>query len=119
MARLSVVFFLLIGLGSSAQSKLSAVDSNMVKLLFFEGLKEKLNENYERANESFMKIIAINPENAAVHYEIASINFKLRNWAVTEMAVKKAISLEPKNVWYPRLLAEWSRRKKYWPEISN
>ena len=113
------VFFLLIALHSSAQPKLTAADSNMVKLFFFEGLRDKMNENYEKANESFMKIIAMNPENAAVHYEIALINFKQRNWAVSEMAVKKAISLDPKNGWYQRLLTELTRKRKDWPEMSN
>ena len=119
MRQLFFIFFVLIVLQSSAQTKLSAVDSNMVKLFFFEGLKEKMNENYERANESFMKIIAMNPENAAVHYEIALINFKQRNWAVAEMAVKKAISLDPKNGWYQRLLTELTKKRKEWPEMSN
>jgi len=119
MARFVFVCLFLAGLQSSAQTKLSAVDSNMVKQFFFEGLKEKMNENYERANESFMKIVAMNPENAAVHYEIALINFKQRNWAVAEMAVKKAISIDPKNTWYQRLLTEMTKKRKEWPEMSN
>ena len=119
MARLIFISLLFITLNASAQTKLSAMDSNMVKLFFFDGLREKMNENYERANESFMKIIAMNPENAAVHYEIALLNFKQRNWAVSEMAVKKAISLDPKNGWYQRLLTELTKKRKDWPEMSN
>ena len=119
MARFVVVCLLLAGLQSSAQIKLSAADSNMVKQFFFEGLKEKMNENYERANESFMKIVAMNPENAAVHYEIALINFKQGNWAVSEMAIKKAISIDPGNTWYQRLLTDVVKKKKEWPETSN
>ena len=66
---------LLSGMFSFGQSD-TALDSNAVKGLFFAGLREKLNENYARAAENFNKILSIDPDNAAVHYEIAVLSYR-------------------------------------------
>ncbi len=40
------------------QPVLSVLDSNVIKTLFFAGLKDKMNENYPKALESFKKLVA-------------------------------------------------------------
>jgi len=89
----------------------SALDSMAVKTLFFAGLKEKLNENYPKAAENFDKLLKIDPNNSAAYFEIATLNFRQNKLMESEMAIKKATSLSPGNLWYWKLLAELYKRK--------
>lgn len=100
------------GLSAVAQQPVSPVlDSNAVKNLFFAGLREKLNENYSKAGESFNKILTIDPNNAAVHYEIANLNYRQNKLEEAEVSIKKSVALDANNLWYWKLLAELYKRK--------
>jgi tetratricopeptide (TPR) repeat protein len=100
------------GLSVVAQQPVKPVlDSNAVKNLFFAGLREKLNENYSKAGESFNKILTIDPNNAAVHYEIASLNYRQNKLEEAELSIKKSVALDASNLWYWKLLAELYKRK--------
>lgn len=87
------------------------VDSNAIKTLFFAGLRDKLNEDYSKASESFNKIIILDPKNAAVYYEIAVVNYRQNNLFEAETAIKKATALDGNNTWYWMLMAELYKRK--------
>ena len=100
------------GLSVVAQQPVNPVlDSNAVKTLFFAGLREKLNENYSKAGESFNKILTIDPNNAAVHYEIANLNYRQNKLEEAEVSIKKSVALDANNLWYWKLLAELYKRK--------
>jgi tetratricopeptide (TPR) repeat protein len=100
------------GLSAVAQQPVNPVlDSNAVKTLFFAGLREKLNENYSKAGESFNKILTIDPNNAAVHYEIANLNYRQNKLEEAEISIKKSVALDANNLWYWKLLAELYKRK--------
>ena len=100
------------GLSAVAQQPVNPVlDSNAVKTLFFAGLREKLNENYSKAGESFNKILTIDPNNAAVHYEIANLNYRQNKLEEAEVSIKKSVALDANNLWYWKLLAELYKRK--------
>jgi len=88
-----------------------AVDSNAIKTLFFAGLRDKLNENYAKAGESFGRILAMDPENAAANYEMAVISFRQNKLLDAEIAIKRATATDAENIWYWRLLAELYKRK--------
>lgn len=88
-----------------------AVDTAMVKTLFFAGLREKLNEDYSKANEVFNKILVLDGNNAAVYYEIAVVNYRQNNLLDAEMAIKKATTLDANNTWYWMMMAELYKRK--------
>lgn len=101
------------GLSAVAQQPavLAKADSNAIKTLFFEGLRDKLNENYGKATESFNKIIALDPNNAAVFYEIATLNYRQNKLKEAETAIQRAVVLDAENVWYWKMLAELYKRK--------
>jgi tetratricopeptide (TPR) repeat protein len=94
------------GMQAVAQHAVSPRDSSVIKQLFFEGLRDKLNENYERSSESFSRITAIDAGNAAAWYEMALLNFRQNKMPEAEMAIKTAVDLEQDNLWYWKLLAE-------------
>ena len=94
------------------QTKLEArLDTAIVKSLFFAGLQDKLSENYVKAAESFNKILAIDPDNAAVYFELATVNYRQNKMQEAEAAIKKATELETNNVWYWKFLVEMYKRK--------
>jgi tetratricopeptide (TPR) repeat protein len=100
------------GLPVAAQQPVPGrVDSNVVKTLFFAGLREKLNENYVKAAESFNKIITLDASNAAVYYELATLNYRQNKLVEAETAIKRAVALDTGNIWYWKLLAELYKRK--------
>lgn len=87
------------------------VDSNAIKTLFFAGLRDKLSEDYNKANESFTKILSLDPNNDAAYYEIAVLNYRQNKLFEAEMAIKKATAANGNNIWYWMLMAELCKRK--------
>jgi len=94
-----------------------AVDSSAIKTLFFAGLKDKMNENYPRAMDNFNKVLAMDNSNAAVYYEIATLNFRQNKLRESEVAIKRATSLDTNNLWYWKLLAELYKRNGNMDEL--
>lgn len=86
-------------------------DNNVIKTLFFAGLRDKLKEDYAKAGESFGKILELDPDNAAAHYEVAVINFRQNKPLEAEIAIRKAVAIDANNLWYWRLLSELYKRK--------
>ncbi len=108
--------FLLVMLGYvpglfAQQPVAPGVDSNFIKTLYFAGLRDKLSEDYSKANDNFNKILALDPNNAAVLYEIAVVNYRQNNLYEAEVAIKKATTLEANNIWYWIMMAELYKRK--------
>lgn len=108
--------FLMVLLGYApvvvAQKPIASVaDTTLIKTLYFAGLRDKLNEDYSKANEVFNKILQLDDKNAAVYYEIAVVNYRQNNLIEAEMAIKKATALDANNTWYWMLMAELYKRK--------
>ncbi|MBC7565960.1 MAG: tetratricopeptide repeat protein [Pedobacter sp.] len=87
------------------------LDSAIVKSLFFAGLQDKLSENYVKAAENFNRILVIDPNNAAVYFELATVNYRQNRMQEAEFAIKKATELETNNIWYWKFLVEMYKRK--------
>ncbi|MGF1923782.1 MAG: tetratricopeptide repeat protein [Bacteroidia bacterium] len=85
-------------------------DSNIIKELFFTGLKEKMLENYVNATASFNKIVELDPKNDAALFELATVNLRQNKLLESEILIKRAISLNPENSWYYRLQSEIYKR---------
>lgn len=106
--------FVLLGFASGLFAQRPAshlLDSNHIKTLYFSGLREKLNEDYNKANQIFNEILVLSPNNAAVHYEIAIVNYRQNKLYEAEAAIKKATALEADNIWYWMMSAELYKRK--------
>ncbi|MFC4722928.1 tetratricopeptide repeat protein [Geojedonia litorea] len=68
--------------------------------LFFEALKQKGIENYQRAVDALLKCINLKSTDAVVFYELGKNYNLLKNFGAAEDALKKAIAKEPDNEWY-------------------
>ncbi|WP_338732206.1 tetratricopeptide repeat protein [Mangrovimonas cancribranchiae] len=67
---------------------------------FFEALKQKGIENYDRAVEALKKCLNIKSDVAVVYYELGKNYNKLKNFGAAEDALKEAVSMDEDNEWY-------------------
>lgn len=68
--------------------------------LFFEALKQKAIENYDRAVVALLKCIDIDDTKSVLYFELGKNYKHLKNFGEAEQAFKKAINKEPGNEWY-------------------
>ncbi|MBC7758430.1 MAG: tetratricopeptide repeat protein [Phormidesmis sp. FL-bin-119] len=85
---------------------LNQKDSLQVKELYFEGLHEKLMENYPQAAVSFNKVLDIDPANDAAMYELANMSFAQNKPTEAERLIRNAVTVAPDNEWYWSFLSE-------------
>lgn len=67
---------------------------------FYEALKQKGIENYDKALQSLEKCLIKEPNSAVIYNEIGKNYLSLKNFPEAEKAFLKATQLEPKNRWY-------------------
>lgn len=87
-----------------------ARDSNIIRELFFKGIKEKMVDNYAAAQSSFTKITQLDQNNDAAYFELANIGIRQQKYLEAEIAIKKALTINSRNPWYFRLQAELYKR---------
>ena len=67
---------------------------------FFEALKQKGIENYDRAVTSLLQCINLESTHPIVFFELGKNYVMLKNFGAAEDAFKKAIALDEENEWY-------------------
>ncbi|WP_400075874.1 tetratricopeptide repeat protein [Winogradskyella sp. R77965] len=67
---------------------------------FFEALKQKGIENYDRAIDALQKCLNLNSKLPVIYFELGKNYNKLKNFGAAEENLKKAISMQPDNVWF-------------------
>ncbi|NNK82900.1 MAG: tetratricopeptide repeat protein [Flavobacteriaceae bacterium] len=67
---------------------------------FFEALKQKGIENYDRAVKALLKCAELRDSEAVVYYELGKNYVMLKNFGKAEESLKKAINIDPNNEWY-------------------
>ncbi len=110
--KIFLILYFLFGIFIIPQTALSQIDYNKVnqddlgevddKLqeLFFEALKQKGIENYDKAAQILLKCIEIDDDQSVFYYELGKNYNKLKNFGEAEDALKEAIKDEPSNEWY-------------------
>lgn len=67
---------------------------------FYEALKQKAIENYDKAIVSLEKCLQKEPNNPEIHYQLGINYLAQKNYVEAENAFQKAVDLEPKQRWY-------------------
>jgi tetratricopeptide (TPR) repeat protein len=67
---------------------------------FYEALKQKGIENYDRSVEALLKCIELDNSVAVLYFELGKNYSLLKNFGDAEDALKKAVSKEPDNEWF-------------------
>ncbi|AXP80547.1 tetratricopeptide repeat protein [Mariniflexile rhizosphaerae] len=68
--------------------------------LFYEALKQKGIENYDRSVDALLKCIELDNSVPVLYYELGKNYMKLKNFGAAEDALKKAVSKAPDNEWF-------------------
>lgn len=68
--------------------------------LFYEALKQKGIENYDRAAEALQKCIEIDNSVPVLYFELGKSYNKLKNFGAAEGAFKEAVDKDPDNEWF-------------------
>lgn len=77
-----------------------ALETDNFQEAYYESLKQKGIENYDRAIESLEKCLKIQPENPVIYHEIGKNNFFKKDYLKAEEAFTKATQISPLNKWY-------------------
>ena len=67
---------------------------------FFEALKQKGIENYQRSADALLKCIKIDDADPTLYFELGKNYKMLKNFGAAEDALKEAISKSPDNEWF-------------------
>lgn len=73
---------------------------------FFEALKQKGLQNYDRAIAAFLECQKLDPNLSELDYEIGKSYMHLRKFPLAENYLIKAILTEPENYWYVESLVD-------------
>ena len=67
---------------------------------FFEGIKQKGIQNYDRAINFLLECKRLQPDNVAVAHELARVYFLDKNYVQSKLYGIEAVSAAPENFWY-------------------
>lgn len=73
---------------------------------YIDGAKDKILGNDKDALTHFRNCLQIDPNNAAVHYQIADISFQKGNIEAASKSIEIAVTNDPENLWYRKLQLE-------------
>lgn len=81
------------------QDDLGEVNDNYQEY-FFEALKQKGIENYERAIDVLQECLKIDDSKPVIYFELGKNYNQLKQWQLAENNLKKAIEMQPDNEWF-------------------
>jgi tetratricopeptide (TPR) repeat protein len=106
------ILLLLVGITLMPQASYAQVDFNKrpdddlgnvedeFQEYFFEALKQKGIENYDRAIDALHKCLNLDSNQPVIYFELGKNYNKLKNFGAAEDHLKKAISMQPDNEWF-------------------
>jgi tetratricopeptide (TPR) repeat protein len=106
MKKTTVFFSLLVLLGNSAMLLAQTApeehksDAEKFQDSYYEALKQKGIENYDRALVSLEECLKLNPNEAAVFFEIGKNKLALKEYDSAYNSFEKATQLDPNNKWF-------------------
>lgn len=74
---------------------------------FYEALKQKGVENYDRSAEALLKCIELDKSIPVIYFELGKNYNALKNFGAAEEALKEAVNKDPNNEWFLDALYEF------------
>ena len=96
---IAFLFLFQLSFGQVNPEEVETVD-NEFENNFYEALKQKAIENYDKAIISLEKCLQKEPNNPEVHYQLGVNYLAQKSYIDAESAFQKAVDLEPKQRWY-------------------
>lgn len=97
---------------------LSAGDSLLIKELYFQGVQQKSSGQLAAAEQTFEKVVLLQPENHAAHFELARIHLEKGNYTEAEKSAVKATALDSNNEWYWTTLLDVYKKTANFKQIA-
>ncbi|MCC9017824.1 tetratricopeptide repeat protein [Flavobacterium lipolyticum] len=101
---IAILFFVLLGNPISVMAQTEpediAVATDEYQDAFYESLKQKGIENYDKAVISLQKCIKLKPNDAVAYFELGKNYLSLKDYRSAQDSFEKATQLDPKNKWY-------------------
>lgn len=94
------ILFQSITLFSQVEPEDIAVDSSEFQEAFYESLREKGIENYDKAVNALQKCLVLEPNNPVVHFELGKNYLAQKEYKRAYDSFEKASQLDPKNRWF-------------------
>jgi tetratricopeptide (TPR) repeat protein len=109
---------------ASKGKELNEDQKKMVDYLFIDGCKERLagerhSGRLENAEAQFNKALVIDPQNAAIKYELAKIYELTGRMDQAIACSKSSVELDPKNQWYHIRYIECLHMKKLYAQAAE
>ncbi|MFO0478677.1 MAG: tetratricopeptide repeat protein [Bacteroidota bacterium] len=103
-------------ISTSKSTKLSNIEELKFSNFFIDGCKERMRDNFENAEKLFLECYKIDPNSAALNYELAILKkYQSQNDQALKF-IKVAASKDPKNEWYQLLFIECLNSSKQYSE---
>jgi tetratricopeptide (TPR) repeat protein len=103
----TILFFLFLVLLCNSEVLLAQTEPEQIKPetdkfqdYFFESLKQKGIENYDKAIEALEECSKLKPNDATVFFEIGKNQFALKNYERAYNSFEHATKIDPKNKWF-------------------
>jgi tetratricopeptide (TPR) repeat protein len=116
---LPYLFFWLLAVSLNAQKVLTETQRIEFDKHFFNGMREKLINNYVEAENEFRLALAINYESANLHYQLASILEATKRFDECLQEAENAVKFDPANPWYINYLADRLKAEKRYLEAAK
>ncbi len=113
---LFILCFLLFVPRSYAQVKDEGLDVR-VREFFYQGLQQKMVQNYQLASDYFRQVANLDKQNDAAYFELANIAMIQDKYAQAEGYIRQAVTIKPNNKWYWRMLADIYRDTKNYAQL--
>jgi len=85
---------------AQAEPEAIGLETDEFQELFFEALKQKGIENYDKAIVALEKCLKLQPQNANVYNELGKNHLKLKGYKDAYDSFEKATQIDPKNKWF-------------------
>lgn len=105
--------------GVVAPRILSAGDSLLIKELYFQGVQQKSSGQLAAATQTFEKVVLLQPDNHAAHFELARIHLEKGNYTEAEKSAVEATKLDPNNEWYWNTLLDVYKKTANFKQIAT
>jgi len=121
MKKLLCLFFLIFSVTAIAQPNWFASDTltlvnDKFQELFYESLKQKGIENYDRAINSLQQALHLKPEEATIYHEIGKNYLLNKKYSQAEEYIQKAIEKDKQNKWFYLSLYDIYYQTKNYPK---
>ncbi|MCG9791904.1 tetratricopeptide repeat protein [Flavobacterium algicola] len=85
---------------AQAEEEFTTTDKDKFQDYFFEALKQKGIENYDKAIVSLEKCLKLEPKNATIHFELGKNYFAQKNYSNAISSFEDASRIDPTNKWF-------------------